>query len=199
MCGIVGYTGRKQAAAIVLEGLKRLEYRGYDSAGIAVVGDGRLEVVKAAGKISALEQVLGSRLPAGRTALAHTRWATHGAPTDVNAHPHSDCGGTLAVVHNGIIENHRTLRAQLAAGGHRIVSDTDTEVLAHLIEQRINGSLEAAVAGALREVHGACAVAVLGGPSALCLKYTNDFNAFVVSFKWFGHFKTGDDQTNSGK
>ncbi|HMA39995.1 MAG TPA: glutamine--fructose-6-phosphate transaminase (isomerizing) [Gemmatimonadales bacterium] len=163
MCGIVGYTGRKQAAAIVLEGLKRLEYRGYDSAGIAVVGDGRLEVVKAAGKIAALEQVLGSRLPAGRTALAHTRWATHGAPTDVNAHPHSDCGGTLAVVHNGIIENATALRTALTARGHVFRSETDTEVLAHLIED-LHGagtSLGHAVVAALQQVQGTYGIGVV--------------------------------------
>ncbi|HEY6110319.1 MAG TPA: glutamine--fructose-6-phosphate transaminase (isomerizing), partial [Gemmatimonadales bacterium] len=163
MCGIVGYTGRKQAAAIVLEGLKRLEYRGYDSAGIAVVGDGRLEVVKAAGKISALEQVLGSRLPAGRTALAHTRWATHGAPTDVNAHPHSDCGGTLAVVHNGIIENATALRKALTGRGHVFRSETDTEVLAHLIEELhgAGASLGDAVVAALQQVQGTYGIGVV--------------------------------------
>ncbi len=163
MCGIVGYTGRRQAVALVLEGLKRLEYRGYDSAGIAVVGEGRLEVIKAAGKISALEQVLGSRLPAGRTALAHTRWATHGAPTDMNAHPHSDCGGTLAVVHNGIIENAGALRTALAQRGHVFRSETDTEVLAHLIEELhgAGASLGDAVVGALLQVEGTYGIGVL--------------------------------------
>ncbi len=163
MCGIVGYTGRRQAAALVLEGLKRLEYRGYDSAGIAVVNEGRLEVIKAAGKISSLEQVLGSRLPAGRTALAHTRWATHGAPTDVNAHPHSDCGGTLAVVHNGIIENAGALRTALTQRGHRFRSETDTEVLAHLIEELhgAGASLGDAVVGALLQVEGTYGIGVV--------------------------------------
>jgi glucosamine--fructose-6-phosphate aminotransferase (isomerizing) len=163
MCGIVGYTGRRQAVALVLEGLKRLEYRGYDSAGIAVVSDRQLEVIKAAGKISALEQVLGSHLPAGRTALAHTRWATHGAPTDVNAHPHSDCGGTLAVVHNGIIENAGALRTALTQRGHRFRSETDTEVLAHLIEELhgAGASLGDAVVGALLQVEGTYGIGVL--------------------------------------
>jgi glucosamine--fructose-6-phosphate aminotransferase (isomerizing) len=163
MCGIVGYTGRKQAAAIVLEGLKRLEYRGYDSAGIAVVGDGRLEVVRAAGKIPALEQVLGTRLPAGRTALAHTRWATHGAPSDVNAHPHSDCGGTLAVVHNGIIENATALRKALMGRGHVFRSETDTEVLAHLFEELhgAGASLGDAVVAALQQVQGTYGIGVV--------------------------------------
>src|SRR6266496_3098490 len=135
MCGIVGYTGARPAAALVLEGLKRLEYRGYDSAGLAVVSDGRIEVFKTAGKIAALEKELGATLPAGTTALAHTRWATHGAPNVKNAHPHTDCGGTVALVHNGIIENAGPLRAALTKRGHRFRSETDTEVLAHLIEE----------------------------------------------------------------
>jgi glucosamine--fructose-6-phosphate aminotransferase (isomerizing) len=163
MCGIVGYTGRRQAAALVLEGLKRLEYRGYDSAGLAVVHDGRLEVVKAAGKIAALEQVLGSHLPPGHTAIAHTRWATHGAPTDVNAHPHSDCGGTLALIHNGIIENAGALRTALAQRGHQFRSETDTEVLAHLVEElHITGvPLGDAVVGAMQQVEGTYGIAVV--------------------------------------
>src|SRR6266498_2700341 len=135
MCGIVGYTGARPAAALVLEGLKRLEYRGYDSAGLAVVSDGRIEVFKTAGNIAALEKELGATLPAGTTALAHTRWATHGAPNVKNAHPHTDCGGTVALVHNGIIENAGPLRAALTKRGHRFRSETDTEVLAHLIEE----------------------------------------------------------------
>ena len=118
MCGIVGYTGARQATPLLLEGLKRLEYRGYDSAGLALIADGRIEVHKAAGKIAALEKTLGSSLPAGRTGIAHTRWATHGAPNTVNAHPHTDCGGTLALAHNGIIENADPLRVALAKRGH---------------------------------------------------------------------------------
>src|SRR5260221_1652110 len=105
MCGMVGYTGKRAAAGLVLDGLKRLEYRGYDSAGLALVHDGRVEIFKAAGKIAMLERELGPKPPPGHTAIAHTRWATHGAPTTINAHPHADCGGTLALVHNGIIEN----------------------------------------------------------------------------------------------
>jgi len=117
MCGIIGYVGKPGAGALVLEALKRLEYRGYDSAGIAVVEDGRLTVEKAAGKIVMLEKRLDGHIPRGRTAIAHTRWATHGAPTDTNAHPHTDCGGTIAVIHNGIIENAGALREQLLARG----------------------------------------------------------------------------------
>src|SRR6266566_3848322 len=135
MCGIVGYTGGRQAAPLLLEGLKRLEYRGYDSAGLALVADGRLEVHKAAGKIDRLEHELGARLPAGTAGIAHTRWATHGVPNTANAHPHTDCGGTLALAHNGIIENAGPLRVALTKRGHIFRSETDTEVLPHLIEE----------------------------------------------------------------
>ncbi len=163
MCGIVGYTGRRPAALLVLEGLKRLEYRGYDSAGLAVIEENRLVIIKAPGKIAALEQAIGTRLPAGHTALAHTRWATHGAPTEANAHPHVDCGGTLALVHNGIIENAGALRTALTQRGHRFRSETDTEVLAHLIEELhgAGASLADAVAGALPQVEGTYGIAVL--------------------------------------
>ena len=163
MCGIVAYTGPRQGAALVLDGLKRLEYRGYDSAGLAVVHAAGLEVHKAPGKIVALEKRLGAHLPEGHTAMAHTRWATHGAPTEANAHPHTDCGGTIAVVHNGIIENAGALRTALAKRGHVFRSETDTEVLAHLIEE-LHGkgaALGDAVAGALHQVEGTYGIAVL--------------------------------------
>ncbi len=163
MCGIVAYTGPRQGAALVLEGLKRLEYRGYDSAGLAVVNDSGLEVHKAPGKIAVLEKRLAGHLPEGHTAMAHTRWATHGAPTEANAHPHTDCGGTIAVTHNGIIENAGALRTALTKRGHVFRSETDTEVLAHLIEE-LHGkgaSLGDAVAGALHQVEGTYGIAVL--------------------------------------
>src|SRR6266550_1120290 len=162
MCGIVGYTGKRAAAPVVLEGLKRLEYRGYDSAGLAVVNGG-LEVFRAPGKIAILERELGSQLPEGTTAIAHTRWATHGAPTTANAHPHADCGGTLALVHNGIIENAGVLRQALTKRGHMFRSQTDTEVLSHLIEEsHTKGvSLVDATAEALRQVEGAYGIAVI--------------------------------------
>jgi glucosamine--fructose-6-phosphate aminotransferase (isomerizing) len=163
VCGIVGYTGIRPAAPLVLEGLKRLEYRGYDSAGLAVTDHGQLEVFKAPGKIATLEKVIGARMPAGHTALAHTRWATHGAPTEVNAHPHTDCGGMLALVHNGIIENAGPLRIVLAQRGHRFRSETDTEVLVHLIEElHAKGApLADAVGGALQQVEGTYGIAVV--------------------------------------
>ena len=163
MCGIVGYTGKRAAVALVLDGLKRLEYRGYDSAGLAVVHDGRIEIFKAAGKITVLERELGPTLPAGHTAIAHTRWATHGAPTTINAHPHSDCGGTLALIHNGIIENAGPLRTALTKRGHVFRSETDTEVLVHLVEElHTQGrSLVDAVAGALQQVEGTYGIAIV--------------------------------------
>ena len=163
MCGIVGYTGARQAAPLLLEGLKRLEYRGYDSSGLALVDQGRIEVHKAAGKIAVLEKALGSSLPAGRTGIAHTRWATHGIPNTINAHPHTDCGGTLALVHNGIIENADLLRTALAKRGHVFRSETDTEVLCHLIEElnKTGRSLVEAVAGALLQVEGTYGIAVI--------------------------------------
>src|SRR2546430_6355822 len=128
MCGIVGYTGPRQAAPLLLEGLKRLEYRGYDSAGIALVDAGRIEVHKAPGKIGVLEKQLGASLPTGHCGIAHTRWATHGAPNSVNAHPHTDCGGTLALIHHSIIENARGLRPALVPPGPLVRSQADTEV-----------------------------------------------------------------------
>ena len=161
MCGIVGYVGPKQATPLLLEGLKRLEYRGYDSAGVAVIVDGRLVVQKSAGKIAMLESQIGRTPLKGTTGIAHTRWATHGAPTTKNAHPHTDCGDTVAVIHNGIIENSAALRRMLCERGHKFVSETDTEVIAHLIEQFYTGTLEDAVGAALRELEGAYGIAVI--------------------------------------
>jgi glutamine---fructose-6-phosphate transaminase (isomerizing) len=161
MCGIVGYVGPKKATPLLIDGLKRLEYRGYDSAGVAVVANGGLVVQKAAGKIATLESQLKGDVLTATTGIGHTRWATHGAPTTKNAHPHTDCAGHVAVVHNGIIENSTALRTMLSERGHRFVSETDTEVIAHLIEQFYSGSLEDAVAQALRELEGAYGIAVI--------------------------------------
>jgi glutamine---fructose-6-phosphate transaminase (isomerizing) len=160
MCGIVGYVGGRNARPVLVEGLKRLEYRGYDSAGIAVTNGNGLETKKAAGKISRLEEAIATAPPVGTTGIAHTRWATHGPPTECNAHPHIDCRKEIAVVHNGIIENAVTLRRQLEARGHVFVSETDTEVLAHLIEEA-GGQLEEAVIDALRQVDGTYGIAVI--------------------------------------
>ena len=138
MCGIVGYVGPRDAAPILLDGLRRLEYRGYDSAGIALLTEsGEVFVEKKAGKLTNLTDHLNGGAPAGHPGIAHTRWATHGRPNDVNAHPHIDCSGQLALIHNGIIENYREIKDRLLAAGHRFTSETDTEVLAHLIEQAV--------------------------------------------------------------
>src|SRR3990172_8410922 len=161
MCGIVGYVGPRQATPLLIEGLKRLEYRGYDSAGIAVIADGRLVVQKAAGNIATLESQLSGSLMNGLTGIAHTRWATHGAPTTRNAHPHTDCADNIAVVHNGIIENATALRTMLVERGHKFTSETDTQVIADLIQQFYQGSLHEAVAAALRELEGAYGIAVI--------------------------------------
>ena len=161
MCGIVGYVGHRDAISVIVAGLQRLEYRGYDSAGIATVNDGTLDVRKTTGKISALEMLIGVDRPVGTLGIGHTRWATHGRPTDANAHPHVDCQSRLAVVHNGIIENYRELRKTLAADGHRFRSQTDTEVIAHLIERHLTDDLAEAIRRAARDLHGAYAVACI--------------------------------------
>jgi glutamine---fructose-6-phosphate transaminase (isomerizing) len=164
MCGIVGYAGSQQALPILLAGLRRLEYRGYDSAGVAVLDGGRVQVVRKAGKLNALEEVLGSDTALhGVTGIGHTRWATHGQPTDTNAHPHLDCSGKVAVIHNGIIENFYSLRAQLEAEGHAFASQTDTECVAHLVEAGLAEGLAFpdAVRTALGRLEGSFALAVL--------------------------------------
>ena len=162
MCGIVGYTGPREAGPILLEGLKRLEYRGYDSAGIALVDDsGDLFVEKRAGKLSNLQTAIADRTPHAAIGLAHTRWATHGRPNDLNAHPHQDCTGEITVIHNGIIENFRELRDELEARGHTLASETDTEAIAHLVEEAYEGDLADAVRAALRRLEGAYALVVM--------------------------------------
>ncbi len=161
MCGIVGYVGRRQATPILLQGLARLEYRGYDSAGVAVQNGGGLATRKLAGRVPALAGLL-SRDPAhGTCGIAHTRWATHGAPTDRNAHPHADCRGDVALVHNGIVENADVLRMGLERAGHRFTTETDTEVLAHLVEEAEGATLEDRVIAALAHVEGTYGLAVL--------------------------------------
>jgi glucosamine--fructose-6-phosphate aminotransferase (isomerizing) len=162
MCGIVGYVGDEQALPILLDGLSRLEYRGYDSAGVAVV-DGGVQVVRKAGKLSVLDKELSTMDVPGSTGIGHTRWATHGGPTDRNAHPHSDCTGRIALIHNGIIENFLELREELERSGHTLASDTDTEAIAHLVEAAYKGDLVAAVRAALKRLDGAFSIAVVSG------------------------------------
>src|ERR687898_687067 len=162
MCGIVGYVGPRDAAPILIEGLRRLEYRGYDSAGIAVLtADGDVFIEKKAGKLTNLTDHLNGDAPAGQPGIGHTRWATHGRPNDTNAHPHTDCTGHLALIHNGIIENYAEIKTRLVADGHAFTSETDTEVLAHLIEARYTGDLVEGVRAALNEVRGAYAIGVM--------------------------------------
>jgi len=161
VCGIVGYIGKQEACPILIDGLRRLEYRGYDSAGIAILNEGGITIRKSVGKLKALESALADGRPEGSIGVGHTRWATHGRPSDENAHPHSDCTGKITVVHNGIIENYMDLKARLTAEGHVFKSETDTEVAAHLIEGHYKGDLLEAVRLAARELDGSFALVVV--------------------------------------
>ena len=161
MCGIVGYCGTREAAPILIEGLHRLEYRGYDSAGVAVQNGSGVVLRKLAGRVTRLHQLLDAEPVLGQSGIAHTRWATHGAPTRTNAHPHTDCSGTIALVHNGIIENADALRTKLEQAGHEFGTDTDTETLAHLIEEAVGDTLEDRVIAALAHVEGTYGLAVI--------------------------------------
>src|SRR5271154_1506805 len=162
MCGIVGYIGNRKAVPIILDGLRRLEYRGYDSAGIAVLnGDAHLSIRRASGKLRNLEEAIRVNPVDGPYGLGHTRWATHGRPTEENAHPHRDCHGDIVVVHNGIVENYLQLKQELTAEGHTFVTGTDTEVIAHLVEKYYDGNLENAVRDAIRKLTGSFALSVI--------------------------------------
>jgi len=162
MCGIVGYIGTHKAVPIILEGLRRLEYRGYDSAGLAVYcADGQLAIRRAQGKLRNLEEAIRLNPVDGSFGIGHTRWATHGRPTEENAHPHRDCHGDVVVVHNGIVENYLSLKAQLQSEGHTFITETDTEVIAHLVEKYFKGNLEEAVRAAVKEVTGVFALAAI--------------------------------------
>ncbi len=160
MCGIMGYAGNGNAVPVIIDGLARLEYRGYDSAGIAILKDEAIQITKKKGRLATLVEMLGE-FPKANLGIGHTRWATHGVPSDANAHPHSDCTGRIAVVHNGIIENYAQLRKDLILEGHDFVSETDTEVLSHLVEKYYTDDLEAAVRRALKDVTGSFAIAVV--------------------------------------
>ncbi len=162
MCGIAGYIGKNEASEFLMDALKRLEYRGYDSAGAAVLDkNGEINCVRSVGKINALRKKLESENLKGRSGIAHTRWATHGIPSENNAHPHCDCEGNIHIAHNGIIENYKALKNKLIQAGHKFKSETDTEVIAHLIESHFQGNLEEAVVDALKHTEGAYAVAVI--------------------------------------
>lgn len=161
MCGIVGYIGRQAAVPILVDGLKKLEYRGYDSAGVAVLDQEGILVTKSVGKLVNLEGKIGEDFSRALIGIGHTRWATHGRPSDFNAHPHCDCSGDFAVVHNGIIENYLELKEGLLARGHKFLSETDTEVIAHLVEEAFAGDLEQAVRQVLAQIHGSYAMVVI--------------------------------------
>jgi len=193
MCGIVGYVGGQDALPILMDGLRRLEYRGYDSAGVALLGaDGVVSIRKAEGKLSALEALLAGGAPAGAPGIGHTRWATHGAPTTRNAHPHADASGRIVLVHNGIFENHAELRAELLERGHAFDSDTDTEVVAHLVgalyrerrarqpSPRAADDLAAAVREALQRIHGSYALVALSADAGDALVAARHFSPLVV-------------------
>src|SRR2546426_1880146 len=166
MCGIIGYLGDREATPILMESLKRLEYRGYDSAGVAVLEQPKAghanhtSVTKSEAKVDTLIEKLEANMPSGKLGIGHTRWATHGKPTYINAHPHTDCHGKIFVVHNGIIENFAELKAELEAAGHEFPSETDTEVVPHLIEANYKGDFLAAVRAALKRIKGAYALAM---------------------------------------
>ncbi len=167
MCGIFGYVGPRDPVPLIMGGLKSLEYRGYDSAGIAIVDDGKLLVRRCSGKLKNLEDLLVKEPVTGQFGLGHTRWATHGRPTEENAHPHRDCTNRIVVAHNGIIENYVPLKRQLLKEGHKFTTETDTEVIAHLIEKHFKGNLEEAVLKTLKELKGLFAfVTLIGGRSS---------------------------------
>jgi len=161
MCGIVGYIGNKFVDSLLIAGLERLEYRGYDSAGIATLNKGKLKIKKQAGKIQLLKQILKEEPLGGELGIGHTRWATHGEPTNKNAHPHTDCYNDLAIVHNGIIENYEELREKLIQEGHTFSTDTDTEIIAHLVEKYLKNDLLSAVQKTLKLLRGSYALAII--------------------------------------
>ena len=161
MCGIIGYIGEKEAVPLLIEGLKKLEYRGYDSAGICILNNNELSLVKQSGKISELENSQKLKELKGSIGIGHTRWATHGEPNEINAHPHFDCNDSIAVIHNGIIENYSTLKELLIKEGHKFKSETDSEVLSHLIEKFYKDNFEEAVLESLKLVEGAFGIAIL--------------------------------------
>src|SRR5213083_1671237 len=162
MCGIIGYIGPKQVVPVLIDGLRRLEYRGYDSAGVAVVRNGAIELRRSAGKLARLEEVIAGTPIDGEYGIGHTRWATHGRPTEENAHPHRDCTGRIVVVHNGIIENYLDLKQQLKREGHKFVTETDTEIVAHLVEREMkDDGLENAVRRALLLMRGLFALVLI--------------------------------------
>jgi glucosamine--fructose-6-phosphate aminotransferase (isomerizing) len=192
VCGIIGYVGSSSASEVLLDGLRRLEYRGYDSAGIAVLGADGLQVRRRAGKLANLEKEVQESPVSGTTGVGHTRWATHGAPTDANAHPQRSCDGRIAVVHNGIIENFASLRAELEAGGHEFTSATDTEVVAHLLEERFAGDLAAAMRSVCAELTGAFSVVAVASDCPGLVVGARRSAPLVVGLSGSGNFLASD-------
>ena len=180
MCGIVGYTGKNQSAPILLNGLAKLEYRGYDSAGIAVFNGTDVVIEKSVGRLSSLEQKIESNMPVGQLGIGHTRWATHGRPSDRNSHPHSDCTGNFVVVHNGIIENYLQLKEDLIAKGHEFLSETDTEVVAHLVEELYDGDLQSTVKKVLKKIEGSYSLVFMSKHEPDKLICTKQDNPLVI-------------------
>ena len=199
MCGIIGYIGNAPVIPLLLEGLSRLEYRGYDSAGIATLQDDKLVRFRKAGKVRDLEASLKDVTSSATIGIGHTRWATHGVPTEINAHPHFDCHGDIAIVHNGIIENYLPLREELVAEGHHFRSDTDTEVLAHLIEHHFTGDLLAAVTAAVRRADGAFALAVLCSKTPDRIVSARRGSPLVIGQAQDAHFVASDVPALLGK
>jgi len=194
MCGIIGYCGQKPAVPVVLDALKRLEYRGYDSAGVASLSEGRLLIKKDAGKVDEVIQKNGLASLPGNIAIGHTRWATHGGVTQFNAHPHSDCGGRLAVVHNGIVENNQQLRQELTKAGHRFKSETDTEVIPHLIEDELKKgcSLEQAVLNITPKLEGSFAFLVMASDKPAKIVGTRRSNPLIVGVNATDYYVSSD-------
>lgn len=180
MCGIVGYVGNRQVAEFLLDGLSKLEYRGYDSAGIAVYEDGEIRIEKSVGRLAALREQIKGRVPVGTLGIGHTRWATHGRPSDVNAHPHADCHKNFAIVHNGIIENYLSLKEELIAKGHEFKSETDTEVVVHLLEEVYAGDFVAAVREVLRRIEGSYALVFMSKAHPDMLICTKQDNPLII-------------------
>ena len=169
MCGIIGFVGETDAPRIIIDGLKKLEYRGYDSAGLAVLNNNKLQLAKAKGRVADLEAKVLDKKLTGRLGIGHTRWATHGQPSEANSHPHTNQAQTIAVVHNGIIENYHELKTKLLKKGVKFRSQTDTEVVAHLIDQYMTGDLLEAVAQAVRQLQGSFALGVISSLAPNCL------------------------------
>lgn len=192
MCGIIGYVGEKEVVPLLIRGLSNLEYRGYDSAGVATISDGRIEVRRCRGKICDLKALLEGDALRGTVGVGHTRWATHGKPSEENAHPHRDCSGKLVIVHNGIIENYQELAAQLVSEGHEIRSETDTEILIHLIEKYYEGDLLAAVRAALAHVRGSYAIAVMSADEPDKMVGARNASPLVVGLSSHGNFLASD-------